>query len=91
VNEGLPPVTGLRAERADLAVTGLADPDGHIPIVTVHLDLKLRGTAEGTPLVVEHTGDLVLVPEGDSWKIDGYDVRATRDTEGDTTTTTATS
>lgn len=89
VDEGLPPVTGLQAERADLAVTGLADADGHIPIVTVHLDLKLRGTVEDTPVTVEHTGDLALVPEGDSWKIDSYDVRTTRDTEGDTTTTTA--
>ena len=91
VSDGLPTVSGLRADRADLAVTGLADPDGHIPIVVVHLDLKLRGTAEGTPMTVEHTGDLTLVPEGDGWKIDGYDVRATRDTAGDATTTTATS
>ncbi len=89
VSEGLPAVSGLKAERADLAVTGLVDPGGQIPIVTVHLDLKLRGRAEGMPLVVEHTGDLLLVPEGDGWKIDGYDVRTTRDTEGDTTTTTA--
>ena len=88
-SDGLPPVSGLKAETATLAVVGLADPDGQIPIVTVHLDLTLRGTAEGTPLTVEHTGDLVLVPEGDGWKIDGYDVRATRDTAGATTTTTA--
>jgi len=89
VSEGLPPVTGLRADRADLAVTGLADPDGQIAIVTVHLDLKLQGRAEGSPLTVEHTGDLALVPEGDGWKIDGYDVRTTRDTADATTTTTA--
>jgi len=89
VDEGLPPLIGLRADRADLAMAGLADTDGHIPVVTVHLDLKLRGTAEGTPMIVEHTGDLMLVPEGDGWKIDSYDVRTTRDTQGDTTTTTA--
>ena len=83
------PSPASRPRRATLAVVGLADPDGQIPIVTVHLELKLQGTAEGTPLTVEHTGDLVLVPEGDGWKIDSYDVRATRDTAGAATTTTA--
>jgi hypothetical protein len=89
VTEGLPPVSGLKADRADLAATALANADGQIAIVTVHLDLKLQGKAESTPLTVEHTGDLALVPEGDGWKIDGYDVRTTRDTPDSTTTTTA--
>lgn len=89
VTEGLPPVTGLSAKLATLAVIGLADPDGQIPIVTVHLELELQGTAEGTPLIVVHTGDLVLVPEAEGWKIDSYDIRATRDTPAGTTTTTA--
>ncbi|MEA2972872.1 MAG: hypothetical protein QOG82_1330 [Actinomycetota bacterium] len=88
-SDGLPPVTGLKAETATLAVVGLTDLDGQIPIATVHLELKLHGTAEGTPLTVEHAGELVLVPDGDGWKIDSYDVRATRDTAGAATTTTA--
>jgi hypothetical protein len=89
VSEGLPPVSGLEADTAALALTGLADPDGQIPLVAVHLDLRLKGRAEGTPVTVEHTGDLVLVPEGDGWKIDGYDVRSSRDTPTGATTTTA--
>ncbi len=91
VSEGLPPVSGLVADTATLAVVGLADSDGQIPVVAVHLELKLHGRAENTPLTVEHTGDLVLVPEGDGWKIDSYDLRATRQTPAATTTTTATS
>jgi len=91
VTEGLPPVSGLTAETASLAVVGLADPGGQIPVAAVHLELKLKGRAEGAPLSVEHSGDLVLVPEGDGWKIDSYDVRATRDTAGATTATTAAS
>ncbi len=89
VDEGLPPVSGVRAGTATLAMIALADPDGNIPLVSVHLDLTLGGMVEGTPLGIEHTGDLFMVAEGDGWLIDGYDVRATRATAGATTTTTA--
>jgi hypothetical protein len=89
VYEGLPPASGVRAGVATLAMTALADTDGNIPMVTVHVDLTLGGMAEGTPLGIEHTGDLVMLPDGDAWRIDGYDIRATRATAGGTTTTTA--
>ncbi len=89
VDEGLPPVSGVTPGVATLAMIALADPDGNIPLVAVHLELTLGGTVEGTPLGVEHTGDLFMVPEGDGWLIDGYDVRATRATPDATTTTTA--
>ena len=89
VDEGIPPVAGVRAGIASLAMTALADPDGAIPVVAVHFDLTLGGTVDGTPLGVEHTGDLFMVPEDDAWRIDGYDVRSTRATAGATTTTTA--
>ena len=89
VDEGIPPVSGVQAGVANLAMVALVDPDGTIPVVSVHFDLTLGGMVEGTPLGVEHTGDLFMVPEGYGWVIDGYDVRATRATEGATTTTTA--
>jgi hypothetical protein len=90
VSEGLPPVTGLAAEIASLALVSLIDPAGNVPAVSVHLELKLQGTAEGTPLTVEHTGDFVLVEvEGFGWRIDSYDTRATRVAAGGATTTTA--
>jgi hypothetical protein len=89
VDEGIPPVSGVRPGTASLAMVALADPDGNIPLVSVHFDLTLGGTVEGTSLGVEHTGDLFMVPEGDGWLIDGYDIRSTRATEGATTTTTA--
>jgi hypothetical protein len=90
VDEGIPPVSGVRPGTASLAMVALADPDGGIPVVSVHLDLTLGGTVDGTPLGVEHTGDLFMVAEGDAWLIDGYDVRSTRATASATTTTTAT-
>ncbi len=89
VDEGLPPVSGMRAGVATLGMIALADPDGTIPVVAVRLELTLGGLVEGTPLGVEHTGELYMIPEGDAWRIDGYDVRATRATAGGTTTTTA--
>lgn len=89
VDEGLPPVQGVRAGVANLAMTALGGPDGTIALVAVHFDLTLGGMAEGTPLGVEHTGDLFMVPEGDAWRIDGYDIRSTRATAAATTTTTA--
>ncbi len=91
VSEGLPPVSGLTAETALLDVSGLADLDGQIPVVNVYVQLKLQGKAQGTPVTVEHIGDISLVPDGDQWKIDSYDVRATRDTAGTVTTTKAAS
>jgi len=89
VDEGLPPAKDVRAAAASLAMVALADPDGNIPIVTVHVDLKLEGTVEGTPITVEHTGDVVMLPDGDAWRIDGWDIRATRDTASGPTTSTA--
>ncbi len=89
VDEGIPPVSGVQAGVANLGMVALVDPDGTIPVVSVHFDLTLGGMVEGTPLGVEHTGDLFMVPEGFGWVIDGYDVRSTRATEGATTTTTA--
>jgi hypothetical protein len=89
VDEGIPPVSGVRPGVATLALVALADPDGNIPLVSVHFELTLGGTLEGTPFGVEHTGDLYMLPDGDAWRIDGYDVKSSRATAGGTTTTTA--
>jgi len=89
VDEGMPPVTGVGAGTASLAMVALADPDGNIPVVAVHVNLTLGGMVEGSPVGIEHVGDLSMLPDGDAWRIDGYDVKATRATAGATTTTTA--
>lgn len=89
VDEGIPPVAGIKAGVASLGMVALADVDGNIPVVSVHLDLTLGGMVEGAPLGVEHTGELFMVPDGDAWLIDGYDIRSSRATAGGTTSTTA--
>lgn len=89
VDEGLGPVPAdsLRAEVATLGLSALVGGDG-ITVVTAAVDLRLRTTGDD-PTAIARTGHLVLVPEGDGWKIDGYDVRTTRDGGGAATATTA--
>jgi hypothetical protein len=88
VDEGLPRATGLRAEAAAAHLAALAGED---QVVTVAAAVTLRlHTGGADSVAIARTGDLVLVPDGDGWKIDGYDIRTSRDSaEGGATTTTA--
>lgn len=88
-DEGLPPVESLRSDVADLGLTGVAGPDGKIAVMAARFTVKLNGVTAATPLVVQRDGDFVLVPEDGAWRIDAYDVRASRTTPGGTTETTA--
>ncbi len=87
VDEGLPATSGLRSDAAVATLTGLAGTDGTVSVVDATLDLRLSGQAGGAPVTVQRTGDVVLLPDGGTWKIDAYDVRVSR-TVGDATTTT---
>lgn len=89
IDEGLPPATDIRSDAAAATLTGLAGADGKMSIVTARLDLRLRAEVDGAPVVIARTGELILRPEGDTWKIDSYDVRVSRDTTDAGTTTTA--
>ena len=88
-DEGLPPVESLRPEVADLNLTGLVGPDGRVAVMAASYAVKLNGVTSGTPVVVQRNADFVLVPEDGGWKIDAYDVRASRTTPAGTTETTA--
>lgn len=90
-DEGLPPVEGLRSDGADIGLTGLVTNDGKLAVVAAHFTVRLNGLASGSPIVVQRDADFVLVPEGGTWRIDSYDVRASRDTPAGATTTTAVS
>ncbi len=89
VDEGLPPATRIRRDAAVATLGALAGSDGAVRVVTAQLDLRLRADVEGAPLTIARTGELVLVPDGDTWKIDAYDIRVSRDSTGARTTTTA--
>ena len=89
IDENLPPVSDLRSERAVAGLTGLAGKDGTMSIVTAGLDLHLVGHIAGAPVTVVRTGELVLMPEGRTWRIDAYDIKVVRTVAEDTTTTGA--
>jgi hypothetical protein len=89
IDEGLPPTDDLRADRSIATLTALAGTDGVVSVVSATLDLRLTGQAGGAPVTVTRTGDLVLLPDAGTWKIDAYDIRASRTVADATTTTTA--
>lgn len=89
IDENLPPVSDLRSERAVAGLTALAGQDGKVSVVTAGLDLHLVGHVAGAPVSVVRTGEVVLMPEGNTWRIDAYDIQVTRSMADDTTTTTA--
>lgn len=89
IDESVPRLTGLRAESASVGLIGLAGADGTISVVDAVLDLRLIGTDGNAWLTVVRTGELVLLPEPGGWKIDGWDIRASRDSVAGVTTTAA--
>ena len=88
IDENLPPVSDVRAESAVAGLTALAGPEGIMSVVTAGLDLRLIGHIDGALVRVTRTGELVLMPEGGTWRIDAYDIQVTRTLANDTTTTT---
>jgi len=88
VDEGLPPATGITRESAVARLTALVDDRGTV-VVSAFLDVRLRAEVDGGPVTVSHSGELVFLPEDGAWKIDAYDVRASRDSAGSTAATTA--
>ena len=88
IDENLPPVSDVRAESAVAGLNGLAGPDGIMSVVTAGLDLRLIGHINGALVRVTRTGELVLMPEGGTWRIDAYDIHVTRTFADRTTVTT---
>jgi len=89
IDEGLPQLSDIRKDSAVAALTALAGTDGVMSVVTARLDLRLVGHVNGAPVTVARTGELVLMPEGGSWRIDAYDVKVVRSVAEETTTTRA--
>jgi len=88
IDEGVPPATDIRADASVATLTALAGSDGTVSVVDATLDLRLRGRSADGPLTVTRTGDIVLLPDGGTWRIDSYDITASRTFGGAATTTT---
>ena len=86
VDEGLPPSTRITDLAPGLRLTALADQAGDVVLVAARMDLRLVAGAQGTTITIDRDADLVLVADGDAWKIDAYRMRVTRDTPDSSTT-----
>jgi len=80
VDEGLPPATRITDLAPGLRLTGLADQAGAVVLVAARMDLRLVAGVQDTTITIDRDADLVLVADGDAWKIDAYRIRVTRDT-----------
>ena len=63
--------------------------DGRIVVVTARLDSIARTRTERGAITISRKGDLVFTPDGDTWKIDGYDLAVERSGKGLVAPTTA--
>lgn len=80
VDEGLPPATtAITADAADAALASVAGTDGVVAVIAARVDLRIHAVGPTSDVDVAHQGDLVLVPEGDAWKIDSFTMRTSRD------------
>jgi hypothetical protein len=73
-----------RVSAANVALGLLVGTDGRPVMAGAHLDMRVEAETDQGHLVVDRQGDFALVAEGDPanpvWKVDSYDVRATRGT-----------
>lgn len=90
--EGLPELTGAFTPAAEpVILTALSDPGGNFVLVTATLKYQATLEAEDGVVTISRNGELTLLPDGDTWKITGYDVGLARELPdaGSPTTTAA--
>jgi hypothetical protein len=91
VDEGIPKAKGrIRVNTLPVKLTALADASGRIVVVTAVLDSIARTRTAKGAVTISRKGELVFTPEGDTWKIDGYDLAVERSGKGLGLSTTAT-
>jgi hypothetical protein len=75
-----PDVGALAPEKLDVSLTALAGPGGEAAVVSAKVDWAVLFTMPGGRLRIQRTGELVLLPMPEGWRIDSYDLVAKRDT-----------
>lgn len=78
VDEGVSGATDVTAAKALASLTALVGPEG-VHLMVAGINLVVTGKVNGTPIVVQRSGELTLVVDGDTWKISSYDVKVDRD------------
>ena len=82
VEEGLPAARSVTADSTAVALNSVAGPDEVTAVIAARIDWKLHAVGPGLDVDIVRTGELVLVDAGDTWRIDGFQVRTTRDSRG---------
>ena len=80
---------GVSTERAQVQLSGLVDDGGGPQLVAVGLEVEMIVRLEDDTVIVNRTGNLVLEPVGDGWRIGAYNLRVERTFGSETTTTEA--
>ncbi|MFA5882604.1 MAG: hypothetical protein WDA60_02010 [Acidimicrobiia bacterium] len=91
LDEGLPKsVSKIVVNAAPVKLTGLADGDGKVVVVTANLDATTTTKTAKGKMSIKRNGELVLTPADGTWKISGYTLFVDRLGKGLGPTTTAT-
>lgn len=91
VDTSVPKATGaVKAVLAPVNLTALSDQSGAIDLIGTTFDLTVNATANGGPIAIHRTGELMLTRDGDAWKILGFTLAVTRDGAGLGTAPTST-
>jgi hypothetical protein len=79
VDEGLPPMAAIRADRANVTLNGFTGPD-QATVVDANLDLEVSArTPAGLPVKIVRNGSLTFVSDGGTWRIDAFSLSVQRE------------
>lgn len=80
VDEGLPPANRtIAAEVANVSLSSVAGPDEVVALIGARIDVKVHAVGPTVDVDIVHQGELVLVPDGDAWRIDSFALHTARD------------
>ena len=86
-DEALPRITRLKADKAEVQLTGLAGGNDQAALVIAKFGWDVTG--DGGKVHIVRSGELSLIPVLGTWLIAAYDVANATTVDGTTTTTTA--
>lgn len=78
-----PAVGGFSVKRAGVRLSALGNEDGSVALVTAKLDVGIDAYTADGPVLITRSGELLLVPEGKAWLIDGYRLTVDRELNAD--------
>ena len=87
VDEGLPAAVRVKVANAQADLTALVARGG-ATLMIAGITIVVTGEIDGATLTVERTGELLLDGEGEDWRVTGYSVRVSRNSDKPVTATT---